>query len=213
MGWKRSRTAVTVVAAAAAAATTLAAGFASGGPGHAIAPAGRGGPEMGLAARGPGLAWFRARPAPPGWRQATLPAGGGVLSFPPSLSAMPGDAGTVTRGLTRSGAVLVYLNVTPRQGDETLRGWARFRLEHLCDDDARSARLDSEAAGLAFRDGRGSCVIDDYLTRAGAHRYREIACYVQGAHASTVLVAATPAADWARYGRQLEQAVDSYVVS
>ena len=136
-----------------------------------------------------------------------------MLSFPPSLSAMPGDAGTVTRGLARSGSVLVYLNVTPRQGGETLRGWAGFRLEHLRDDDARSARLDSEAAGLAFRGGRGSCVIDDYVTKVRAHRYREIACYVQGAHTSSVLVAATPAADWARYGGLLEQAVDSYAVS
>ena len=150
---------------------------------------------------------------PPGWRQATLASGGAVLSFPPSLSALPGDAGTVTRGLTRSGSVLVYLNVTPRQGGETLRGWAGFRLEHLRDDDARSARLDSEAAGLTFRGGPGSCVIDDYITKAGAHPYREIACYVQGAHASTVLVAATPATDWARYGELLEQAVDSYAVS
>ena len=126
---------------------------------------------------------------------------------------MAGDAGTVTRGLTRAGRILVYLNVTPRQGDETLPGWARFRLGHLVDDDARSDRLDSQAAWLAFRGGRGSCVIDDYVTKARDHRYREIACYVQGARTSSVLVAATPAADWARYGGLLEQAVDSYAVS
>ncbi len=213
MRWKRSRTGMAVAAAAAAAAIAATVAFVPGGPGHASTHAGRSMPGTGLAAGRGGFAWFRARPVPPGWRQAALPAGGAVLSFPSSLSAMPGDAGTVTRGLAQSGSVLVYLNVTPRQGGETLRGWAGFRLDHLRDDDARSARLDSEAAGLAFRGGDGSCVIDDYITRVRAHRYREIACYVQGARTSSVLVAATPAADWARYGGLLEQAVDSYAVS
>ena len=213
MGWKRSRTGIAVAAAVAAAAAAVTVALASGGPGHAGTHASGGGRGTGRAAAGPGFAWFRPRPAPPGWREAPLPGGAAVLSFPPSLSAMPGDAGTVTRGLDRSGSVLVYLNVTPRQGDETLRGWAGFRLEHLRDDDARSARLDSEAGGLAFRGGRGSCVIDDYVTRVRAHQYREIACYVRGAHASSVLIAAAPAADWARYGGLLEQAVESYAVS
>jgi hypothetical protein len=157
--------------------------------------------------------WFRAARTPAGWRQAALPGGGAVLTFPPSLSTMPGDAGTVTRGLARAGTVLVYLNVTPRQGDETLPGWASFRVDHLRDDDASSARLDGAATGLTFRGGTGSCAIDDYITRARSHHYREIACYVRGAHRSTVLVAAAPVADWARYAGLLERAVDSYAVS
>jgi hypothetical protein len=42
----------------------------------------------------------------------------------------------------RAGSTMVYLNVTPRQGDETLRDWAGFRVDHLRDDDARSALLE-----------------------------------------------------------------------
>jgi hypothetical protein len=161
---------------------------------------------------GAALDWFRAGPAPADWHQVTLPGGGAVLSYPPSLSPMTGDKGTVSEGFTRSGRVLVYLNVTPRQGDETLSGWAHFRVGHLTDDDASSARLDGAAGGLRFRGGPGSCVVDDYVTRVHANHYREIACFVRGAHASSVVVAATPAADWARYGSLLERAVDSYAV-
>ena len=53
-------------------------------------------------------------------------------------------------------------------------------------------------------------MVDDYITRERAHHYREIACFVRGATGSSVLVAATPAADWARYAGLLEQAVDSH---
>jgi len=203
--------AATVIAAAAIAASVA---FASGsgatgsaaGHGRAAAPAGS--PPPGPAA----LEWFRAGAAPAGWHQVTLPGGGAVLSYPPSLNPMTGDKGTVSEGYTRSGRVLVYLNVTPRQGDETLSGWAHFRVGHLTDDDASSARLDGAAGGLKFRGGPGACVVDDYVTRVHANHYREIACFVRGARASSVLVAATPAADWARYGSLLERAVDSYAV-
>ena len=154
--------------------------------------------------------WPRSAPAPAGWHQVTLPGGAAVLSYPPSLSRTAGDKGSVSEGLSRDGRVLVYLNVTPRQGGETLSGWARFRIEHLTDDDASSARLDGAARDLKFRGGPGSCVVDDYVTRERAHHYREIACFVRGTRASSVLVAATPAADWGRYAGLLEQAVDSY---
>jgi hypothetical protein len=204
MGIQRQRAAIGGAAAVAAAAAAAVA-FASGS-----------GPAAGAAGAGPqgraALAWFQARAAPAGWRQVTLPGGGAVLSYPPSLSPMTGDDGTVSEGLARSGRVLVYLNVTPRQGAETLSGWTAFRVGHLTDDDASSARLDGAARGLAFRGGPGSCVVDDYITRVRAHHYREIACFVRGARASSVLVAATPAADWARYGGLLERAVDSYAV-
>jgi hypothetical protein len=157
--------------------------------------------------------WLRARPAPAGWHQATLPGGGAVLSYPPSLRPGPGDQGTVTADLTTtSGRVLAFLNVTPRQGGETLANWATFRLGHLRDDDARSATLDSSATGLRFRGGTGSCVIDDYVSKVGANHYREIACYVQGAHQASVLIAAAPAADWGTYAGQLERAVSAFEV-
>ncbi len=213
MGIQRLRITLIAAAAAVVAAAAVAASvaFASGsGPSNAH---GRAAGPAGSRQHGRGaLAWFRGRTAPAGWHQVTLPGGGAVLSYPPSLSRMDGDRGTVSEGLTRSGRVLVYLNVTPRQGDETLSGWAGFRLGHLTDDDASSARLDGAAEGLKFRGGPGSCVVDDYITKVRAHHYREIACFVRGAHTSSVLVAAAPAADWARYGGLLEEAVDSYAV-
>jgi hypothetical protein len=210
MRWKRNRSGAPIAVAAAAVTAAVTAALVAGcsggpaaGPGHTPDPA-----------RTPaGFGWFRAAAAPAGWQQARLPDGGAVLSFPASLRPMPGDAGTVTRGLARAGAVLVYLNATPRQGDERLRGWATFRLDHLRNDDARSATADHAATGLAFHGGTGSCVIDDYVTRVRAHHYREIACYVQGTHAASVLIAAAPAAAWARYAGLLERAVDSYAVS
>jgi hypothetical protein len=157
------------------------------------------------------FSWLAARPAPANWHQASLPGGAAVLSYPPSLHAGSGDRGTVTADLTaNSGTVLAYLNVTPRQGNETLADWTTFRLGHQREDDARSARLDSAATGLAFRGGTGSCVIDDYLTKTGANHYREIACYVQGAHHASVLIAAAPAADWGTYAGPLEQAVSAF---
>ena len=196
--------AAAVIAAAAAAASVA---FASGAPGVSGRAAG---PAGNLQHGRDALAWFRARPAPSGWRRVTLPGGAAVLSYPPSLSRMAGDKGSVSEGLSRDGRVLVYLNVTPRQGDETLSGWARFRIGHLTDDDASSARLDGAARDMKFRGGPGSCVVDDYVTKERAHHYREIACFVRGTHASSVLVAAAPARDWARYAGLLEQAVDSY---
>ena len=64
------------------------------------------------------------------------------------------------------------------------------------------------ARGLRFRSGTGSCVIDHYAT-VSAH-YREIACLVQGSHASTVVVAAAVPHEWARLAPQLERAISSF---
>jgi hypothetical protein len=47
----------------------------------------------------------------------------------------------------------------------------------------------------------------------GANHYREIACFVQGAHGASVLVAATSAADWGSYAGLLEEVVNAYTVS
>lgn len=203
--------AVAVVAAGAIGTSVAVASAGSGQP----STRGRGaGQEAGSRHHGRAtFGWFRAGPAPAAWRQVALPGGGAVLSYPGRLGPVSGDQGTVSRALTRSGSTMVYLNVTPRQGDETLRDWADFRVEHLRDDDARSAQLDGSASGLAFRGGTGSCVIDDYVTKVHANHYREIACYVRGARAASVLVAATPAADWARYAGLLERAVSSYAVT
>ena len=49
------------------------------------------------------------------------------------------DGGTAQPG----GTYLGYLNVTPRQGPETLQDWHAFRLTHLGDDDAVSVHEDA----------------------------------------------------------------------
>jgi hypothetical protein len=160
------------------------------------------------------FAWFHARATPGGWHSISLPDGNASLSYPGSLHALSGDKGTVSEGLTtKSGTVLVYLNVTPKQGGETLRNWPGFRVGHLLDDDASAAAMTGQATGLAFHGGTGSCVLDAYTTKAGANHYREIACFVQGSHGASVLVAAAPAADWGTYAGLIETAVSAYAVS
>ncbi|MGH3200168.1 MAG: hypothetical protein ACRDNT_30580, partial [Streptosporangiaceae bacterium] len=150
---------------------------------------------------------------PAGWPSLALPGGAAVLSYPPALRRVTGDAGAVSVALRGpGGAWLEYLNATPRQGAETLRNWAAFRLGLLRADDASSARADAAAAGVAFRGGTGSCLIDDYVTRIGGHHYQELACLVQGRAGASVIVAAAPAALWARALPTLERAVAAYRV-
>ena len=161
-----------------------------------------------------GFTWFRARPTPSGWHRASLADGQAVLSYPGSLHALTTDQGTVSEGLTtKSGTVLVYLNVTPKQGNETLSDWPDFRVGHLLDDDASAAKITGRGTGLEFRGGNGSCVLDSYISKVHANHYREIACFVQGAHAASVIVAAAPAGDWGTYQGLLEEAVSAYAAS
>jgi len=158
-----------------------------------------------------GFAWFRPGPAPKDWLRVSLPGQRATLSYPGSLRPMHGDPGTVTVGSTSpSGAVLVYLNVTPRQGDETLRDWPSFRVDHLREEGQAVLRVDGVSPSLSFRGGQGRCVIDSYTTKIHGNHYREIACYIRGAHAASVLVAAAPAAAWRDTAALLEKVVSSY---
>jgi hypothetical protein len=136
-----------------------------------------------------------------------------VLSYPPSLHRLAGDKDAVSAArLSPGGAFRLYLNATPRQGAERQRHWAAFRLRLLRSDDAASAHQDAAAEGVKFRGGTGSCVIDDYVTRIGGHHYQEIACLVQGQTSASVIVAAAPAAQWARARPLLFRAVAAYLV-
>ena len=165
--------------------------------------------------RPPGRAFPRLHPvaAPTGWPHLTLPDGAAVLSYPPSLRRLAGDTDAVSAArLSPGGAFQLYLNATPRQGSERLQGWAAFRLRLLRSDDAASAHQDAAAQGVKFRGGTGSCVIDDYLTRIGGHHYQEVACLVQGRTSASVIVAAAPAAAWARARPLLLRAVAAYLV-
>ncbi len=165
--------------------------------------------------RPPGRAFPLLHPAaaPAGWPRLALPNGTAVLSYPPSLRPLAGDSDAVSAArLSTGGAFQLYLNATPRQGSERLQGWAAFRLRLLRSDDAASAHQDAAAQGVKFRGGTGSCVIDDYLTRIGGHHYQEVACLVQGRTSASVIVAAAPAAAWARARPLLLRAVAAYLV-
>jgi hypothetical protein len=168
-----------------------------------------------LSGGSPGRAFPALVPAaaPAAWPHLTLTNGTAVLSYPPSLRPVSGDADAVSAAqVSPKGVFRLYLNATPRQGDEQLRGWAAFRLRLLTADDAASARELAAAQGVAFRGGTGSCVIDTYVTRIGAHRYQEIACLVQGRASASVIVAAAPAATWAQASPLLLRAVAAYQV-
>ena len=151
--------------------------------------------------------------APADWTRAALPNGTAVLSYPPALHLVAGDKGTISAAQLGPGeAFQLYLNATPRQGAETLAHWAAFRLRFLRDDSAVTAHLDGAAQQVRFRGGTGSCVIDDYTTRVGAHHFQEIACLVQGRHSGSVIVAAAPVATWAQARPLLLRTVAAYQV-
>ncbi len=162
---------------------------------------------------GPSFPRLVPRAAPATWRHAMLPDRTAVLSYPPSLQPVEGDKDSVSAAwLNPTGAYLLYLNATPQQGEETLQNWATFRLELLREDDASSAHEVSAAQGIRFHGGTGSCVIDDYVTRIGAHHYEEIACLAQGRTGASVVVGAAPTAQWPQARPLLEQAVAAYVL-
>ena len=160
-----------------------------------------------------GFGWFHPNPAPGAWLRSSLTGQRATLSYPGSLRPQHGDPGTVTVGSTaRSGQVLVYLNATPKQGDETLHNWPAFRMEHLREDGQSAVHLDGVSGPLSFRGGHGRCVVDNYTTDEQHNHYNEIACIVQGAHATSVLVAATSTAAWQANRALLEKVVSSYQV-
>ncbi|MEO9023688.1 MAG: hypothetical protein ABI339_01605 [Solirubrobacteraceae bacterium] len=131
---------------------------------------------------------------------------GARLAYPASWRAIQTDRGTVSAAPAWPGGSFAgYLNATPLGGDETLANWSRFRVTHVAEEGARRVRLEATATALRFRAGHGSCVIDSYSTTRA--RFGEIACIVAGARATTVVVAAVPAAAWARQSAVLERAV------
>ena len=163
------------------------------------------------AAGNPGpFSWLVPAPAPAAWKQAKLPAGGAVLSYPPSFGSTGSDSRSVSVAThDKSGTIRLYLNATPQQGGETLANWATFRISHnkLVSD---KVRKHAAAVGLHFRGAKGSCVIDDYYSRVHVHHYHEIACIVQGRTTISVVVAAALESDWATAAPLLERAVSAY---
>jgi len=149
-------------------------------------------------------------PVPEHWKSATTGSGAATLSYPSSWQSIPGDSGTVTAALRdRAGLYAGYLNVTPRQGREQLGGWAAFRTHRNAEDGDRQVHELEAAEGIGFTNARGSCVVDQYLSRVGAHRYRELACIVAGRGHTSVFVGAALVSDWRTLGSVLERAAES----
>jgi hypothetical protein len=148
--------------------------------------------------------------APTGWSVART-SDGATLSYPPGWAPIKTDPGTASVALLGDGGRIdALLNLTPKQGSETLANWSRFRPEHNRGEGDRSVRLIASARDLTFRaGGRGSCVIDTYKTSKAT--YREIACLVSGPRSTAVVVAAATGALWDRQAATLERAASSFV--
>lgn len=179
----------------------LAAAFAAGGCGGAGTPSTTSASDTGA------FPVLRPSPPPAGWRSATLPSGA-VLAYPASWRPIHGDAGTATAALRDAhGHFLGYLNLTPRQGRETLANWPAFRPAHNRDEGDTDVVLRSSARNVPFRGGaRGSCVSDAYSTTTSG-RFVEIACLVHSPRTDSVIVVAAPPAQWARQWPTLRRAL------
>src|SRR6266576_3210495 len=156
----------------------------------------------------PPFRWLQPQRTPHGWKLARLPSGKATLAYPRTWRAIRTDPGTASVALLGHGrSIRGYLNLTPRQGAETLANWPRFRIEHLGDEGSTGVRRIASAHGLAFRSGHGTCVIDSYRTSRA--RYREIACLVAGTRTRSVIVGAAPSKTWAQQAGTIERAIAS----
>lgn len=174
----------------------------------AVGGCGRSGDAPRTAAAAPAFAWLRPGAAPHGWLSMRLP-NGAALTYPRGWKIVAGDHGTATAALLDGhGGYLGYLNLTPRQGEETQGNWGSFRPRHNGAEGERAVTLQASARGLRFRAGRGACVRDAYTTATGT-RYVEIACLVGGGRAASVIVGAAPSRDWAVQGPMIERAISA----
>jgi hypothetical protein len=132
------------------------------------------------------------------------------MPYPPGWRRVSGDQGTATAVLMNADhAFSGYLNLTPRQGEESLRNWGSFRVGHNAREGDRNIQTLAVSAGLRFRTGRGRCVRDAYTTGAG-DRFVELACLVEGKKATSVIVGAAPPRMWARMSRVIERAISGF---
>ncbi len=156
------------------------------------------------------FAWLRPSPPPRRWHTASLPDGAAQLAYPHRWRAIRSDPGTVSAALrSGSGSIQGYLNATPQQGAETLSNWSRFRPAHNRDEGDTQVTELAAADSRRFRSGDGSCVVDGYASSSG-HRFREIACIVDGGPATTVVVGAAPPSYWQRERPVIERAISSF---
>ncbi len=193
----------------AALATVAAALALAGCGGHSSAPRSTAGDTSTSATAQPAaFAWLRPSAPPSGWATARIPVGA-AISYPPAWTKVKGDPGTATAALFGPAHVYVgYLNLTPRQGTETLGNWGRFRVGHNAEEGDRNVRTLSLTTNRPLGGATASCVEDAYTTSTGAS-YQEIACLLTGRRSSVVAVGAAPPDDWARVAPALERAIAS----
>ncbi len=135
------------------------------------------------------------------------------MVYPPGWTLVAGDRGTASVALLDGrGNYLGYLNLTPRQGGETLANWPAFRVRHNAAEGDKDVELDAAARQLRFRAGHGTCVRDAYTTVSKA-RYVEIACLIDGSHSRQwVIVGAASREHWTLERSVLERAISALVV-
>jgi hypothetical protein len=130
-----------------------------------------------------------------------------VLRYPADWRATRGDAGSATAELLDGqGRLSGYLNLTPRQGTETLANWSGFRLAHNRAEGNRDVRREGSSRGVRLGGGIAACVRDSYTTVSDA-RYVELACLVEARGRGSVIVAAAPPRAWRRLEPVLRRAV------
>jgi hypothetical protein len=133
------------------------------------------------------------------------------LAYPLGWQSIRSDPGTLSAAVQApTGKIRGYLNATPRQGAETLSNWGSFRLDHNRDEGDWDVKPVGSETNLRFRGGHGSCVIDTNTSSTG-RSYREVACIVAGASATTVVVGAAPPAQWPRQRPAIERAISSFL--
>ena len=114
-----------------------------------VALAGCGGSRRGRAA-GP-FGWLRPASVPTGWNVARI-HGGATFAYPPGWTPIKTDPGTASVALLGGGQRIDgYLNATPRQGNETLANWSRFRPQHNQGEGDRGVRLVAATTDGGFR--------------------------------------------------------------
>ncbi len=131
-----------------------------------------------------------------------------MLPYPPSWRSQRTDPGSATVALrTNQGSYVGYLNLTPRQGTETLANWRAFRIDHNREEGDRHEKELAAAGALHFRAGKGSCVKDSYVGSTGSS-YVEIACLIAAPRGSVVAVGAAPPSAWPAQAAVIERAIE-----
>jgi hypothetical protein len=163
--------------------------------------------QPGGGSRPPGFARLSPAPPPAGWRIVHIPSGAAV-AYPPGWTRIHGDPGTATVALLGTGHQIVgYLNLTPRQGAETVTNFAHFRVDHNGDEGDSAIRTLASATNRRFDGGHITCVQDSYATKTGA-RYVELACLVSG-RSTVAVVGAAPPQSWSRVSPLLQRAIST----